>query len=119
MKNGRRIVYVAGPYRASTGFGVMHNILQAASRASLIWRAGGVAICPHLNTALFDFLQPPVATQEEIIDGYVEIVRRCDAIVMTGNWMASEGAIRELKEAKAYDLKIFYATDKIIGWLKE
>lgn len=64
----RHVVYIAGPYRAngSTGPGV--NIERARGAALRVWRAGGLAICPHLNSADFDVLAPDVPD-----DAYLEL----------------------------------------------
>ena len=45
------ICFIAGPYRADTPEGVTENIAQARKVALDVWRAGHVALCPHLNSA--------------------------------------------------------------------
>ncbi|MDI1346314.1 MAG: DUF4406 domain-containing protein [Pseudolabrys sp.] len=98
----RPLVYIAGPYRASTEREVVLNIRRAEEAAIEVWKAGGVAICPHLNTALFGGVLP----DETWLSGDIEILRRCDAILMVGKWQDSKGARDEL----------LFACDQGIRW---
>ena len=68
-----KIVYVCGPYRAPTEYGVLLNIQKAAQIAIEVWRSGAVCICPHKNTAFFGGAVP----DSFWLEGDKEIVRRC------------------------------------------
>lgn len=61
-------------------------------------------ICPHLNTHDFD----EDLSYDEILDGDLEIVRRCDKIVMLPDWFNSKGARREHEEARIWGIEIEY-----------
>jgi hypothetical protein len=92
------VVYVAGPYRAKNGRTVDDNIAAARKIAIALWEAGHVALCPHLNTANFE--DDSDLPDETYLDGDLQLLLRCDAIVMQPNWEESEGAIRERKFAE-------------------
>ena len=100
-----KLVYIAGPYRAEHESEVVKNIRLAEELAIQVWRFGAVAICPHKNTALFGGLCP----DETWLKGDLEIIRRCDALLMTPNWRRSEGARIERETAEALGLPIFVA----------
>jgi hypothetical protein len=96
------IVYVAGPYSAPTPQGVDANIQQARQAAIALWREGHVAICPHLNTAHFEDECPGL----DFVKGDLEILSRCDALVMLPGWEQSKGARRELEFATERDIPV-------------
>lgn len=52
-------------------------------------------ICPHLNTANFDGIVP----DQNFLDGTMEMMRRCDLVVLLPGWGDSSGSIKEKSEA--------------------
>lgn len=101
-----KVVYVAGPYRSETIWGVRQNILAAEARALDLWRAGWAVICPHKNTAFFD----GAASDDVWLKGDMEILRRCDAISLLPNWRRSKGAFAEAMEARR--LKLLFVDER-------
>jgi hypothetical protein len=97
-----KVAYVAGPYRASTPYQTLLNV-QEASRVSLeLWKMGYAVICPHKNTSMFD------GECEELIwlNGYLEILKRCDIVIITHNWDESDGAIKEVAFADSLGIPV-------------
>lgn len=90
-----QVIFISGPYRADTLQGVMKNIQRARSAALKLWKQGYAVICPHSNTALFD----GAADDSVWLKGYLEILKRCDAIYMLKGWEKSEGSRAEYHEA--------------------
>ncbi len=83
-----RVVYIAGPYRAKTERGLEQNIRRAEDAALDCWVKGWAAICPHKNTAHFGG-----ACEDRVwLEGDLELLRRCDAVLMIEGWERSEGA---------------------------
>lgn len=98
------VVYISGPYRAATPMQVMKNI-HAASMVSLrYWKQGYAVICPHRNTAFFDGEAPDSVW----LNGDLEILRRCDIVVMMPLWKLSRGATEEHKLALELGKQIIY-----------
>jgi len=99
-----KVAFISGPYRSETISGIVQNIRNAESVAIKYWRLGYAVICPHKNTALFDGLMP----DETWLNGDLEILKRCDAIVMMKEWEKSSGAKAELEFAEKHGLEIIY-----------
>lgn len=108
-----KLLYVAGPYRSPLGvWGVKQNIERAAMVARQLWLAGYAVICPHLNTAFMDGTD----TDNIFLAGDIEILRRCDGIVMAGGWQDSKGACAEREFALGAGIPVFYSNESI--WLR-
>ncbi len=99
-----KLAYIAGPYRAKTPWGVQQNINRAADVAAKYWLQGYTVICPHKNTALFDGLAP----DDVWLKGGLEILRRCDVVIMMLGWEQSEGAKAEYEEARWLGKEIIF-----------
>lgn len=97
------VIYIAGPYRATTTWRIQQNIRAAQETALRVWKVGAVALCPHANTALFD----GEADDSVWLDGDLELLRRCDAVVMVNGWEQSQGATSERAFAKELKLPVF------------
>lgn len=97
-----KIAYISGPYRSGTVNGIYENIQKARAIALKYWRLGYAVICPHINTAFMDGEND----SDMFLAGDIEILKRCDIIVMMPGWGKSEGAIEEYKEAVNCDLEI-------------
>jgi hypothetical protein len=103
-----KVVYCAGPYRSKDGpWGVRHNIDVATRVARELWLLGFAVICPHANTAWMDGPQPSTnkfgATcgpgDARFLEGDLEILKRCDGLVLVGEWWLSAGAKNEREVA--------------------
>lgn len=103
----KRVVYVAGPYRAATERGVALNIQRAERVALCVWACGAVAFCPHKNTAHFGGALPDTAW----LEGGLEMVRRCDALVLVDGGEKSEGTKAEKALAEELGLPVFHQSD--------
>lgn len=84
------LVYVSGPYSAADDAGIDANIEAAAKVAAQLWEMGHTALCPHLNTARFEKRCPNVK-YEDYIEGDLDLLSRCDAIVAIDGWAGQWG----------------------------
>lgn len=105
-----KVIYVAGPYRSDTEFGLKQNIRNAEAVAIKAWQAGHVAFCPHKNTAHFGGLCP----DEIWLAGGLEMLRRCDAMVLVQGWEKSSGTLAEIKEAEKYNIPVYKSVDGLM-----
>ncbi len=98
------IVYLAGPYRSRLGFlGTMIHVIKARRAAKDLWGKGYIVICPHSNTAFFDRAAPATA----FLDGYVKILRHCDALFLLPRWDNSAGTRIEIMTATEMGIPIY------------
>jgi len=105
----KKIFYVAGPYRADTERGVVENIRMAEAVAIEIWKTGHIALCPHLNTRLFGGILP----DEAWLEGAIELMKRCDGIVLVPGWQKSQGTKIEIEKAQSMDMPVFHNVSDI------
>lgn len=109
-----KVVYIAGPFRASNAWEIECNIRRAEGLALEVWRLGCAAICPHTNTRFFQ----GAADDNVWLEGDIEILKRCDAVITAPMWMDSRGAIAEIVVANASGIPVFHTIDDLIRWMK-
>lgn len=111
-----RLVYIAGPYTAPTRCGIAANVQRAREVADRVNRAGAFAVCPHL---LGDGIEDS-GDAEFWYEGTLEVMRRCDAVVLVPGWKNSSGAIKEEAEATARGMPVFSPCewDHFLHWLR-
>jgi nucleoside 2-deoxyribosyltransferase len=100
------LVYVAGPYIAPTHDGISKNIKNAREVAIVLWECGFTAITPHLNTAHFEV--DAELKNEQYVQGDLEIVARCDAVVVLPNYEKSVGTGIEIAFANEHGIPVYY-----------
>lgn len=108
------IIYIAGPFRGPSHWAIYNNILEAERLALEVWKNGAVAICPHANTAHFQLELP----NSVWLEGDLEILKRCDAVLVTPRWRQSEGAIAEVDFAQERDIQVLESVEEFKEWLK-
>lgn len=108
-----KVVYVAGPFRGANAWDIEENIRRAERIALEVWRSGAACVCPHTNTRFFQ----GAADDAVWLDGDLEILSRCDAIVLTPDWAQSHGARAEEAFAKSRGLPVFCNIQELRDWL--
>ena len=98
-----KVIYVAGPYTAETDWERGLNIKKADGVTSHLWRLGFYAVCPHKITAFYGGL----CDEEIFIEGGLEILRRCDAVVLVDGWEKSGGTLGEIEEAFKLNIPVY------------
>lgn len=108
-----RLIYIAGPFRGKTSWDVEKHIRHAEDLAYEVARLGAMPLCPHTNTRFFD----GTMTEQFWLDGTLELMSRCDAVVLTDDWHFSAGARAEVQKAHALNLPVFENIDALRVWL--
>lgn len=109
-----KLLYLAGPYRAATIWQTHQNIQQAMRiGAEVIQRCPGwFPVIPHANTAYMDGL----AEDAYFLGGTLELMRRCDALLVMGGEAVSRGTKMEIEEAQWMRKPIIYWHDHFDVW---
>ena len=103
-----KVVYIAGKYRSECANGIHDNIEAARKSAIKWWSRGFAVICPHLNTAYFDG-----ACKDSVwLDGDLEILSRCDIMVVLPSWKDSSGTQAEIEFAHNNNIAVVYDDDE-------
>lgn len=108
-----KLVFVAGPYRGANAWEVTQNCNQAEALGYKVAQLGAMPVIPHMNTRNFD----GTLTDEFWLDGTMELMLRCDALIATEDWPKSRGAQHEVQTAVGLDKPVFYDIDSLRIWL--
>ena len=106
-----KVIYVCGPYRGRR----LVNILRARTAALFVWQHGGVALCPHLNTAFFDGKM----LDDVWLEGDLELLSRCDAIWAIEGWRESAGACAEVAAAERMGIPRLESREAVVRSLTQ
>ena len=104
--NQPKLYYVAGKYSGDVDL----NIATARSVATEVFKTGHYALCPHMATAKMDD-DTGISDVQFWYDATMEMLKRCDGIVMVPGWEFSKGAISELKWAIDNELDVYFYPD--------
>lgn len=108
-----KVIYIAGPFRGKNHWEIEQNIRRAECLALEVWRLGAAVICPHTNTRFFD----GAADDSVWLSGDFELLRRCDAVLLTPDWIKSTGARAEAEYADLCRIPVFYELHELELWL--
>jgi hypothetical protein len=99
-----KLVYIAGPFRGASAWDIENNIRRAEVVGFGVAQLGAAPVIPHTMYRFWDGTQ----TAQFWLDATMDLLRRCDAIVMCEGWEASEGSRAERQEALRMGLQVFY-----------
>lgn len=108
------LIYVAGRYRAPTREAVAANIEAARQVGIEAARLGWYPVIPHCNTAHME-LATPEHCDQFWLSGTLELMTRCDAVVLVPGWERSEGTHAEIAEADRLSIPVYRSPDLLPG----
>jgi len=108
-----KVVYVAGRFSAPDQWQRARNVRAAETLAFAVAEAGAMPLNPLANTANFF----GTLRDEFWYDGTLELMRRCDAVVLVPGWEGSKGVTAELREAERLELPVFHRVEQLKVWL--
>lgn len=107
-----KLVYITGPYMGDNYHQTEGYITYAREWAEKVARAGHAFYCPHLNAAHFDAIAPDVPKyfwREMNLD----ILRRCDALLLVPGWDNDEVTQRDVHYAEGWGIPVVVDIDQI------
>jgi len=110
-----RVIYVAGPFRGKNAWKVEQNIRVAEDAGMVVAQLGAVPLIPHTMCRFFD----GTMTGQFWIDATLDLLRRCDAMLVVGGWENSEGTKGEIQEAAVLGIPVFKSFDSLRLWIAE
>lgn len=105
------LIYLAGPIRPKGNQTLEGNIATAKSIALELWQAGYTVISPHANSDLPIALADKEVEASRWLEGDLEIIARCDAVVVLPDWEQSEGTKGEIAFAEKRGIPITHYPD--------
>ncbi len=100
------VCYIAGPYRGPNRHAIELNIQAARAVGLLCCRKGWSPVIPHANTGHLDAADPTIG-DEFWLASTMELLRRCDAVVLVPGWQKSQGTRDEIIEAEKRGIPVF------------
>lgn len=107
------VIYVAGPFRGPTAWDIERNVRAAEELAFEVFKLGAMPLIPHANTRFFHGQGPDAFW----LDGTLELLRRCDGMILTDNWETSTGARGERADALARGMPVFRFLSELAHWM--
>jgi len=114
------VVYVAGPYRAPTEWKLRKNIEKSADKAMEVWKLNrnGVKrvtpVAPCMNSAFFG----GEISDTIILDAYLAVLLRCDAVVAADGWENSKGTLSEMRFAEENNIPVLHSMRELDEWME-
>lgn len=110
-----KLIYIAGPFSAENDIEIEANIIRAERLGEAVRQAGAFPVIPHANGRAFKHL----GTYTYWIEGTLELMKRCDAVILVPGWHTSKGTHGEVAEANARFQPVFETVDQLKVWLAE
>jgi nucleoside 2-deoxyribosyltransferase len=110
-----RLIYVAGPLFGPNDWEIRRHIHRAAALGYEVAKLGAYPVIPHTNTgSVF------IGTIDTAFwyAGTLELLRRCDAVILVMGWQDSKGANAEVEEANRLKIPVYTRVDELKTWLK-
>lgn len=105
------MAYLSAPMSAPDALTRQLHHLAARRTSHELWEAEVLHYCPHTNS-------PAIGSSDVAYESWMamdlEVIRRCDFVVMSGSWRESPGCRRELAMAMHLGLPIAYSVEAAI-----
>ncbi len=109
-----KLIYVAGKYTADSYSAIDDNIKKAAALSIQLFQKGWNVFTPHKNTAHYEIYEGITDLNYRTwINTTLDILKRCDAIIMLDGWEDSKGSVNERAFALDNGIAVYYQEDSI------
>jgi hypothetical protein len=112
-----KLVFIAGKFSGANAWEIACNVHEAEAAALRVAKLGGMPIVPHsLGRSMFGTLP-----ERFWRDGCLELLGRCDGILLLPRWSNSPGACAEARYADKRGLRCWgighLKTPAFVRWL--
>jgi hypothetical protein len=111
-----KLIYIAGPYRATCALKTQRNIFAAENlgKQLTLQCPNYYPVIPHMNTALWGYDAGLINVPGQYyLDGTMEMMRRCDGVLVVPNYLRSQGTIAEIAEAERLGIPVYYSVTQV------
>jgi len=113
------LIYIAGPYRSPSHWGVEQNIQRARRVGAEVACVGGFPVIPHASTAHFEGLLPDTIDEQDFfLSGTLLLMLRCNALMTVEGWERSIGTSTEIRTANEHAIPVFHDIGKLKEWIE-
>jgi hypothetical protein len=112
-----RLIYLCGRFTAPTAWEIECNVRRAEELAAEVAKLGAMPVTPHTNSRFFFGLTD--TTPEFWYEGTLELLRRCDALILVPGWEDSKGVKMEREEAYRLMIPQFHYLPALKDWLAD
>ncbi|WOK01486.1 hypothetical protein [Pseudomonas phage UF_RH7] len=114
------LIYIAGPYRHVEGGKTVEQNILAARRTGLQviqLQLNMFPVVPHMSTAHME-LDVPEVSDEYFLKGTLEMMRKCDAVLLTEPhaYDKSVGTRNEMYHAHYCGIPVFPHLENLVAW---
>lgn len=107
-----KLVYIAGPFRASTAWEIEQNIRRAEDAGLDVAILGAVPVIPH---SMYRFYHGQ-CDGKFWLEATLELLRKCDAVLLLPGWHFSSGSIGEVDESRRLQIPAFEQFADLHKW---
>jgi nucleoside 2-deoxyribosyltransferase len=103
----RPLIYIAGPFRADTSWGIEQNIRRAEEHGLLVARLGGIPVIPHTMHRFYQDALP----DEFWLEAGLALLRICAAVAVCVDEERAQrsfGTVAEIGEARVRGLPVHH-----------
>lgn len=111
-----KVVYVAGRFSAPDQWRRARNVRAAETLAFAVAEVGAMPLNPLANTHNFF---GTLSEENFWYPGTMELLRRCDAMIIVPGWEGSKGVAMEIEEAKKISMPVFERVEELKTWLEK
>ena len=104
------LIYIAGPFRGETAWRIAENVHEAEKVGFMVASIGYMPVIPHSMTGSFH----GTVTDSFWLAGTLQLMTRCDGVLMMEKWRESEGANLEHFRAKEIGLPVRYSIKELL-----
>lgn len=109
----KKVVYIGGKFTGKNSWEIHRNVFYAESLGLAVAEAGAMPLIPHKNTSNFF----GTMTEEFWYEGTLELLKRCDAMILVSGWEDSKGTKAEVEWARDNGIPVLESVGELKAWL--